>query len=81
MGIFGRKEQPIELSGEARQSALDVARAHCDEKGWPFLEPYSVKKQGDRLFVLTRVGVRGGNVRIELDEAGLSVVESGYANH
>ena len=66
------------------EEALERARAIAAEKGWPWLDPVSVRKVRPfllgsvRWVVMTNAERRGMNVRIVLDDASGRILAEGY---
>lgn len=50
----------------SKAEALEIARAECERRGHPFVEPVFVRRGPFRTVVLTNRGMRGGNVVVRI---------------
>jgi len=65
---------------DARRIAEELAEA----KGWPFRDPVRIRRKAPwflgapRWTVLSNADSKGGNIRVEIDEATGAILASGY---
>lgn len=61
-----------------RDAALEIAKSHAAERGWPWVEPIHVNA-GARIHVMTNADHRGGNVNVWIDASDGRILSSGFA--
>lgn len=69
------------LSGEgiSKDYAIEIARARCQQEGWPWIEPVHVIA-GFRVYrIMTNAGMRGGNVFVRVDRRTGEIRSAGFA--
>jgi hypothetical protein len=65
------KEVPMTVA-----EAVALARALCEERGWPWLEPVAVKEKRKEWVVTTNAAARGANARFRIRRHDGQVTEA-----
>jgi hypothetical protein len=61
--------------------ALAIARAECDARGWPWVDPIHVSQSPFAFHVMTNAQCRGGNVYIRIRRSDGHVLRAAFARH
>jgi hypothetical protein len=64
----------------SREKALEIAKAHCLDQAWPWVEPVPIVLVVRNYEMMTNSGMRGGNVTIRVDCSTGAVTGAAYAN-
>jgi hypothetical protein len=64
-----------------RDRALAIARAECDSRGWPWVDPIHVSQGPFAFHVMTNARSRGGNVNIHIRRSDGHVLRAAFARH
>jgi hypothetical protein len=62
-----------------RDKAIELARAHCEKEGLPWVEPVVVTERWREYVVRTNTEMRGGNVVIKINNSDGRVIRSGVS--
>ncbi|HXU82329.1 MAG TPA: hypothetical protein VN914_13095 [Polyangia bacterium] len=71
----------MSAADDPRPRLLAAARAHAEQRGWPWLEPVDIRltSAAERLWTIrTNAEAVGMNVRIVVRESDAVIVQSGY---
>ena len=61
------------------EDAKEIARAECEARGWPWIEPVRVSEGLTQFYVVTNVESRGGNVNIRVSATSGDVIQAAFA--
>lgn len=67
------------LNDEESELFSAMAKARCQENGWPFKEPVGVTKNGKEVVVATNQRRMGGNVIIRFDYSSRAVITENFS--
>lgn len=62
----------------SKAEAIEIARAECERRDLPFLDPVSVTRGIWRITVFAHSTFRGGNVRVQLRARTGDVLHVGF---
>jgi hypothetical protein len=63
----------------SQSEATTIARAHCEARGWVWLNPVRVDLIRGVYYVGTNAGSKGCNATVVIDAASGLIVRSGFA--
>ncbi|KAA3644947.1 MAG: hypothetical protein DWQ07_16225 [Chloroflexi bacterium] len=60
------------------EEALEILKSLADEKGWTWREPVEINSKRGKWMIWTHHGIRGVNVRGEIDQQTGEILEAGF---